>query len=158
MQGSGKTAICDGYFVPNKHVDTTALPVQVFHPVFQQFLDRINDPTFTPDIATIAAVSELMTQTMVLQKSELDASQILRALVTDILGKDVAQVASRGSRMPDGLVSKRVGHCRIPLVCVEYKRALGEGGCDPSVQAAYSIREFLVLKSVGDFPTFLRPD
>jgi len=42
-------------------------------------------------------------------------------------------------------VYKLAGENKIPLVCVEYKRVFGEGSCDPSVQAAYSVREFLVL-------------
>ena len=150
MQGNSKTAIYDGSAKPNG-VETTALPVQIFHLVFQRFSDRIDDPTFEPDKATIAAVSKLMTANMVIRSSESDAFTDLRPLLTDLLGRPVDQRSSRGSRILDGLVSKRIDECDVPLVCVEYKRSLGEGGCDPAVQAAYSTREFLTLDKVCGF-------
>ncbi|KAF9643344.1 hypothetical protein BDM02DRAFT_3104572 [Thelephora ganbajun] len=55
----------------------------------------------------------------------------------------MGQAVSRKSRVPDGIIFKQTASCNIPLVLLEYKRAIGEGGCDPFLQAAYSLREFL---------------
>ena len=153
MQRNSKTAIYDGLVKPDG-VETTALPVRIFHPVFHQFSDRIVDPSFKPDKATIAAVSQLMAANMVIRSSESDAFTTLRPLLTNVLGRTVDQQSSRGSRILDGLVSKRIDECDAPLVCVEYKRSLGEGGCDPAVLAAYSVREFLTLNKVCGFRVF----
>ena len=66
------------------------------------------------------------------------------------------KVESVGGRIPDGLVYKELEQFLIPLICFEYKRALGEGGCDPLIQAELSLREFLVLDKVCGFRMLLR--
>lgn len=157
MQGNEQTMICDGSYNPNRPLDTTALPVQIYNPIFEQFSSRINDPTFEPDESTIATVALLAAETSKIRHPESNAFSALRPLLTKLLGRDVGQVPSSGSRTPDGLVYKMIRESRVPLVCIEYKRALGEGGCDPSVQAAYSVRDYLVLEKVCDFRVFLHP-
>ena len=54
-------------------------------------------------------------------------------------------VTSTRTRTPDDTVTvlEAVGHHIVPLLTLEYKLAFGEGG-DPSTQAAFSVREFLV--------------
>lgn len=106
---------------------------------------------FEPESKTITTVSQLMAVTMQIHYSESEAFNALRPLLTNLLGKDVGQLSSKGSRTSDGLVYKQVDEYYVPLVCIEYKRSFGEGGCDPSVQAAYSVREFLVLDKVRGF-------
>ena len=114
-------------------------------------MERIDNPSFDADRKTIATVSRLMTTAVEIHASEDAAFSKLRPLLSELLGAEVGVLQSKGSRAPDGLVHKRIGECYIPLLCVEYKRSVGEGGCDPSVQAAYSVREFLVLDQVRVF-------
>ena len=125
--------------------------------MFQQFLDRVNDHAFEPDITTIAAVSQLMTATMEIHSSESDPFSALSPLLEKLLGKEVEQPPSTGSRTSEGLVFKQIGRCRVPLLYVEYGRAFGEGWHDPSVQASYSVRELLVMKKVRDSRSVLCP-
>ena len=157
LQGDIGTAIYDGYFKPGRPVETIAPPIQIFHPVFQQFSDRINDPTFEPDEATIVSVSKLMSATMELFSSEIEAFNKLHPLLSDLVGKDMVQIPSKGSRTSGTLVRKQIGNTDVPLVRVEYKLALNDGNRDPSVQAAYSVREYLVLEEVCGFRVFLHP-
>ena len=158
LQGSSKTAICDGSFKPGQPAEKNmALPIQIYHPVFEQFLDRINDPKFEPDNKTITSVSKFMSASMELYRSESDAFIKLRPLLSSLVGKDTVQVPIIGSRTPDGLAYKRIDDVYVPLVCVEYKLASGEGNCDPCVQAAYSVREYLVVENVCGFRLFLHP-
>jgi hypothetical protein len=134
-----------------------ALPIQLFHPVFQQFIDRINDPEFKSDIETIASVSKLMSTTMELFSSESDALSALRPILSGLLGPDLVQMPSKASHAQDALIHKRIDGMDVPLVCFEYKLALGQGNCDPSVQAAHSVREFLVKDQVCGFRLFYTP-
>ena len=157
LQGDIKTAMCDGYFKPGRPVEAMAPPIQIFHPVFQQFSDRINDPTFEPDEATIVSVSKLMSATMELYPSESEAFNKLHPLLSDLVGKDMVQIPSKGSHTPGTLAHKRIGNVYVPLVRVEYKLVLDDGNRDPSVQAAYSVREYLVLEEVCGFRVFLHP-
>lgn len=134
---------------------TIAPPVQVFHPVFQEFLDGIDDPALEPDEEVVSAISELMLATMEIHPSGYDAFGELRPLFAKLLGGYVGEVMSNEERTPVGMRFKQLPGCIIPLVCVEYERTFGEGRCDPSTRAAYSVREFLVLKRVCGFRMFL---
>jgi len=96
-----------------------------------------------------------MLSTTEIHSSEDNALGTLRPLLSRLLGTYVGQAVSIGTRTPDGVVYKTLDTCLAPLLCFEYKRALGEGGCDPSTQAAYSIREFLVKDDVCGFLVFL---
>ena len=58
------------------------------------------------------------------------------------------------SRIANAVVSKEFGDCVAPLICVKYKRVIGEGGYDPLAQAVYSAREFFVSEVCG-FCVFL---
>ena len=136
-------------------VVAVAPPVQIFHPVFQEFLDRIDDPAFKPDKEVFSAVSELMLSTAEICSSEDDALEKLRPLLSQLLGAYLGQTTSTGTRGPDGIVYKRLDTCLAPLLCFEYKPVLGEGGCDPSTRAVYSLREFLVKDNVCGFRVFL---
>ena len=147
----------DGSFKPGRFVDTIALPVQIFHPVFQQFSDKIGDPAFKPDEATIVAVSKLMTADMVIRSSENGTFSTFHPLLANLSGRPAGQWSSRGSLTLDGLVLKQINGCDVPLVCIKYKPRFGKGGCDPAVQAAYSIREFLTLFEARGSQAFRHP-
>ena len=120
-------------------VITIAPPIQIFHPVFQEFLDRINDPKFEPDEEVAAQVVHLMSHSSHIYHLEAATLSGLRKILTDLLGGYVAQAISSNSRNPDGVISRNEDSRNIPLILLEYKRAVGEGGCDPSIQAAFSL-------------------
>jgi len=134
---------------------TIAPPVEIFHPVFQEFLDRIEDPAFKPDREGILAISKLTRITMGLNPEGYSAFFGLRSLLDELLGVRIVQVTSTGARGPDGMVFKWLDDCLVPLVCIEYKRTFVE--CNPSTLAADSLREFLVLDEVCGFRVFLHP-
>ncbi|KAF9642685.1 hypothetical protein BDM02DRAFT_3105347 [Thelephora ganbajun] len=62
---------------------------------------------------------------------------------------------------PDGTIQKTGRKNSIPLLVMEYKRAVGEGGCDPLTQASYSAWKYWQdkrLEGVRDkccCPTFI---
>ena len=155
LQKNSKTAIHDGFYAckqpPHPTVVTIAPPVQIFHPVFQEFLDRVDSPTFQPDEEVLSIVSKLMPTVTEIHPSEYNAFANLRPLFTKLLGGYVGPVISTGTRILDSVRFKQLGEYLVPLVCIEYERAFGEGGCDPLDQASYSIREFLVSPEVRGF-------
>ena len=59
-----------------------------------------------------------------------------------------------GSCVPDGVMTVEHEGLAIPLILLEYKRSIGEGGCDPSVQAAYSLQRFLYQVPFACFASF----
>ena len=95
-----------------------------------------------------------MLSTTKIHSSEDDAVENLRPLLSQLLGGYLGSTTSTGKRIPDGVLYKSFVTHIAPLICFEYKRTLGEGRCDPSTQAAYSAREFLVKDDVCVFRVF----
>ena len=157
MQKNSNTVTYDGFYADRRGqppLITIAPPIQIFHPVFQEFSDRIDSPTFEPDEAALSIVSELMPLVSKIPPSEEHALEKLRPLLGCLLGRYVGSVSSTGKRTPDGMVLKVADNYVVPLLTVEYKRAFGEGGCDPSTQASFSVREFLASAQVCGFYVF----
>ena len=98
-----------------------------------------------------------MLYTSRIHSSEDKALEELHLRLSQLLDVEVTQQASTGNHAPDGVAYKRLGVHITPLLCLEYKRALCEGGCDPSTQAAYSLREFLVKDDVCGIRVFSAP-
>ena len=158
LQKNSKTAVYDGYYAHKQGlhptVVTIAPPIQTFHQVFQEFVDRVNDPAFEPSDEVVSIISELMSTAAEIDPSEDKALLRLRPLLSRLLGGFVGQVTSIGTSTPDGMMLKQPDERAASLVCIEYKRAFGEGGYDPSTQASYSVREFLVSPQVRGFHMF----
>ena len=115
-------------------VITIAPPVQIFHPVFQQFLDRIDDPTFAPDEEVVARVSCLMSYSSRLHPSGDDAPVKLRGHLAVLLQGHMMQGMLFDPRSPGGVVARHEVNRTIPLITFEYRRSICEGGCGPTVQ------------------------
>jgi hypothetical protein len=111
-------------------------------------LDRINDPEFEPDEEVVTHVSHLMPHSLRISSSEDAALLELRELLIELLG---------GSDNLDGIVFKREKGRSIPLVLLEYERVIGEWEYDPSIQAAYSLREFIFKDEVSALRLFCIP-
>jgi hypothetical protein len=126
----------------------------VFHPVFQEFLGRINDPGFHPDLEIASAASDFMYKASQMYSKETDPWGELRPCLRRLLSRNLNPRAAMGTRIADGLASIVVENMDVPLLCLEYKRGFCESGCDPSIQAAYYTRDFLVVDKVCDFQTF----
>ena len=147
LQGKPETVIYNGSFVCNHrgrpNIVTVAPPIQIFHPVFQEFLQCIHDPGFKPDESAVEYALKLMFLCSAIHPSEDAALPQLRTLLGKLLGGCVVQKMSTNLCTPDGIMTIERGDLQIPLFLLEYKRSIGEGGCDPSVQAAYSLQNFL---------------
>jgi hypothetical protein len=152
-QGKPSTAIYNGFFACDREgkpkIITVAPPIQIFHPAFQELLDRINDPDFEPDQELIALVLRLLPIASQIHLNEDDALRPLRPILSGLLGGYMSKTMSEGRANPDGIILKQEPTRQIPLVLLEYKRSLGEGGCDPSVQAALSLLKFLYQDEVS---------
>lgn len=146
LQGNSRTAIFDGSFVKKAQVSTIAPPIQIYHPVFQEFKNQINKDD-EPDPGIIGWVSKLVLD-MGEIRDEKEGAASLRIHLEKILGVPVKQRLTEQNRYPDGIVSIVDGVTFVPVIVLEYKRALGEGECDPLVQGAYSALNYWVERGV----------
>lgn len=137
LQAKSNTVIWDGFYNIDHPKHTSALPLGIYHPVFQRFLERI--PHAEPSRDLVKEVHKLMSQSTGVGAAEAFLAENLRQSLSLILGQHMDETATPFAK-PDGVILAR-GPYPIPLVVMEYKRALGESGCDPSVQGSYSTRK-----------------
>ena len=135
LQANPQTTIYDGFYNINFPADTTALPIEVYHPVFRNFMKNIS--TAKPSKELLTEVLGLMTTSTGVGTVESSLATDLRSALTNILGKYMGQAIVSGA-IPNDVIQKMGHKCAIPLLVMEYKRAVGEGGCDPLTQASYS--------------------
>ena len=144
-QASLETAIYDGFYNPNRWVPTIAPPIQVFHPVFNSFLRAISDPNLVPHPEVLKSVSHFMDKaTSVIP--EYAKNTDLRELLSNILNIPLVQELVKEGRSADTVYHVRVENTLVPVLVVENKRSIGEGGCDTLIQAEYSCINMWTLK------------
>lgn len=135
LRDGPQTAIYDGFYNIDHPTDTSALPIEIFHPVFSHFTKNIS--TAKPSGELLVEVQGPMTTSTGIGTTEPLLAEPLRAALINILGKYMGQEVVGGA-IPNGAIRKPGQKCSIPLLVMEYKRAIGEGGRDSLTQASYS--------------------
>ncbi|KAJ3511266.1 hypothetical protein NLJ89_g4197 [Agrocybe chaxingu] len=133
------TAIHDGRYA--KGGSTQAPPIEIFHPVFGDFLRIVSDKGHQPsveDIRNVQALSNFLSELD--ETNETSRNVRTRGVLSRILGVEIYDEGNADSTRSDGVYTIMVGDKRIPVLLGEFKKELGEGSCDPSAQAAFSIR------------------
>ena len=104
---------------------------------------------FDPGKKVASVVSELLLVTTEIRPSENNTLDELRPFnkLLGVVSTETCGLVCMACRTFEG--------CLAPLLCLEYKRVLGEGGCDLSTRAAYSVREFLALNKACGYRVFL---
>jgi hypothetical protein len=146
-QANEATAIYDGRRVPG--ISTTSPPIEIFHPIFAQFIHIVNDPHVQPMADDLKDVQELMYYLSEVFSSEKDYSQGLRQRLHKILRGYVLQTSNPDGTIPDGTITLLIGNARIVILVLELKREVGEGGSDPAHQASLSLRRSWIDPSVS---------
>jgi len=73
----------------------------------------------------------------------------IRTRLRKILKQDIHEEWNADGTSVDAVYMLQVGDCRISLLIAEFKRILGEGGCDPSIQAGITCRRTWIEESVS---------
>ncbi|KAF5352155.1 hypothetical protein D9758_009263 [Tetrapyrgos nigripes] len=142
-QRNRNTAIFDGSFAPSNDddgpvVETAAQPIEIFFTPFGELKAALADPHFVPDPDCLRAAADLMTKIGVVSVEAKYAAKIREAL-KQLIGRYIAEIKTSEGRSANGLVSTIIDKVLVPLLLIELKRSLGEGGCDPCAQAEYSV-------------------
>jgi len=134
--------IYDGRYDVKYPTETTAPPLQLFHPVFGHFLDDIADEKMDIPDETLRAAADFMASASGIYEEPIRQSAILPHL-SAALSIGMTQVVNLDRTCPDGAVIATLTD--IPetatLLVDEQKRDLGEGA-DPSIQAGLSMIRF----------------
>ena len=146
LQANPQTTIYDGFYNISRPAYTSALPVEVYHPVFQRFVENVK--TVQPNEELLNEVRKLMTISTGVGTVEEPLAEHLRSALTRILGKYMGQAATSGA-IADNVIHKTGKNYSIPLLVMEYKRTVGEGGFDPMIQASHSAWKYWRNERVG---------
>ena len=79
----------------------------------------------------------------------------IRKRLTRILQLPVHEEPNTDKTCADGVHMIMVGGVRIPILIMELKRELGDGGCDPTTQAAIAMRRSWIQQDVSLFMSCL---
>ena len=145
-------AIYDGRRAPIEPISTIAPPIQIFHPIFDDFIHLVNDPECQPDVGDIKDVQELMYFASEVGRKELGQyglNEGLRKRLRRILQAEVHVEPNDDRTEADGVITLQIGDDRIKFLILELKRELGEGGCDPTTQAGLSMKRSWIEPFVG---------
>ena len=152
IQGDDAQVIYDGRRAPNGLISTVCPPIQIFHPIFDDFIHFVNDPDVQPTADDLKNVQELMYFASEVGRKE-DRhdghNDGLRELLRRILQAEVHEESNDDGTRPDGIITLQIGDARIAFLILELKRELGEGGCDPTIQAGLSMKHSWIGLSVG---------
>jgi hypothetical protein len=149
IQSDYAQVIYDGRWAQGGINSTIGPPIQLYHPIFDQFINLVNaldtEPT-TKDLKNIYELMEYVSE--VGQKNRYCYSAGLQARLTNILGFMI-----HGERNPDGswtdsAITLQIGTTCIMTLIMEAKRDLDEG-CDPSTQVSLSMRRSWIDSEVG---------
>ena len=152
VQADPYTAIHDGRYPPKPLFPTIAPPLEIFHPVFAGFLHLIRDENTQPTDQDLKYVRELLSYAaMVGSVMEVPRNAEIRKRLTRILQLPVHEEPNTDKTSADGVHMITVGDVPIPLLIVELKRELGDGGCDPTTQAGIAMRRSWIQQDVSLF-------
>ena len=152
IQGDDAQAIYDGRRAPTGLISTIAPPIQIFHPIFDDFIHLVNDPDFQPTVDDIKNVQELMyfaSEVGRKEEGKFGLNQGLRKRLRRILQAEVHVEPNDDETKADGVITLQIGDARIAYLILELKRELGEGGCDPTTQVGLSMKRSWIEPSVG---------
>ncbi|KAF8955828.1 hypothetical protein BDZ97DRAFT_1926207 [Flammula alnicola] len=147
IQAKQEFAIHDGLSAPSKSTTTVPLttvapPIHIFHPIFEQFSHDYSDPNLELSREFLLQVRDLMSFASQLQPSEVPSNATWRLLLSRLLGISVQDVENPDTTHTDGIALVNITDLgeTVPFFFSELKNNLGEGGCDPSIQAGCSMR------------------
>jgi hypothetical protein len=146
IQGDASLVIYDGRRGRNP---TIAPPIQIYHPIFDEFTGLVNNPDVQPTVEDLDNVYELMHTLSCINRQEDDIRRKAHENIGHILGTPILEVQNPDNTRPDGVIMVELGKTSIPYVFLELKREIGEGGCDPTSQASLSMKCSWVHKEVG---------
>lgn len=118
---------------------TIAPPIQLFHPIFDDFTHTVNDPNVQPTIKDLKSVFDLMVTLAEICRPEEYCVRLCKYSGL-ILDGHIERESDPDGAKPDGVIMVDRHSIRIPCVFIEMKGEIGEGNGDPSFQVSLAMR------------------
>ncbi|KJA15092.1 hypothetical protein HYPSUDRAFT_72261 [Hypholoma sublateritium FD-334 SS-4] len=139
-----------------------AIPVELYHPAFAQFLGIVGDKEFHPPEALVRSTVRFLSNVSQIATSENSRQQSTRNMLAELLGHPVFQTVHRNGSSADHVIQYQCAGGSIvgsaALAVIEEKAELGTSG-EPSVQGSFSYLQHFkyekALKSACFCPSFI---
>lgn len=141
----GKFPIYDGRYAPQNSASTMAPPVQIYHPVFGYFLDDVSNRDLAVSDDLIRCTQRLMATVSAVHEGEAAMKAEMRAALEAIFERVLFSISNSDQTSLDGLILSAEERA---MLIAEFKREVGEGGCDPTIQASLSVLRYLAQREV----------
>jgi hypothetical protein len=149
---SGDQRIFDCRCAKDNLVNTVAPPIQLFNPAFAFFSGKAFDPNYDVPNDVVHDVRDLMTQFALIYDKEDHRRSHLQSSLTKVINYPLASVDNADKTKPDLVAMGQCGNLQTYLVVAEDKNEFGDGGSDPSVQAAFSFQRIFCQEEVIPSP------
>lgn len=148
-----------GPYVADQRIDTRAPPIQLYNPVFGQFLNGVANKDLEVPTEVVQATARLMNLASAIYQNETQRRATIQEELTSALSVAVGiEFYNSVGTAPDGTVITEipVGQGLKPAaICIkEDKNEIGDGGSDPSILAGLSYGQFWAQKDVHAFKYF----
>ena len=144
--------IYDGRYVANRPIDTRALPVQLYNPIFACFMDDIANNNLEVPNVVIRATARLMDRSSAIYDNEDHRREAIIADLREATSRDMPSVSNSDRSAADGTAaantSVETGYQLAAVSIREDKNEIGNGGSDPSTQASFSYGRFWAQNAV----------
>ena len=137
-----KLPIYDGLYDATEPIDTTAPPIQLFHPVFGHFLDDLSNNLCVPPEILNATVGYMQASSAIYDNEAIRRAVLERHL-SRILGNGMGTVVNSDGTWPDGAFSITLPNetCGSAVILMKEDKN-NFGGTDPSIQVGLSMARF----------------
>uniref|UniRef100_A0A0W0FIA2 Uncharacterized protein n=1 Tax=Moniliophthora roreri TaxID=221103 RepID=A0A0W0FIA2_MONRR len=122
---------------------TTALPIELYHLAFANFLSNAHDPNLQVPNDVLCSTAKLIRQLSVIRVLENPHSSDCKQTLADIMECALSHFVNKNSSSADFMspYPTPMNAIAAPGI-VEIKSEWGSGGCDPSVQVSFSYARF----------------
>ena len=149
VQAHESQAIHDGRLPPNPKFFTIAPPVQIYHPIFDQFTQIVSDRAIQPTNEDLEQAQKLMKSLSYISTKEHPRNAMICEKLCDILEIDIYEASNADETSNDGVHMFVVNNFCIPLLVIQLKEEFAEGASDPSTQVGLSMKRAWIQKAVS---------
>ena len=148
VQNNDTQVIHDGQHAP-MGISTVAPPIEIFHPIFNDFIRLANDPDVQPTCEDLHNVRTLMSLASGVYLSKEYRKKIKAQLCKTLVKILVNAEADDDETEADDILKMTINTAQFMTLALEWRRELGEGGCDSSTQAGLSMKRAWLESNVG---------
>ncbi|KAF8316230.1 uncharacterized protein EI90DRAFT_3173059 [Cantharellus anzutake] len=162
MDYQGKSSpLWDCRYAAETPKPTVAIAIQLYHPAFAFFSSKAFDPGFEVPPELESQTYNLLVKSAAIYRSEEERRLKIKPILGKIIGRSLLAVRNDDFTAPDGSVMGSHPGPASYILVNEGKKEIGDGGSDPSTQAAFSFLRRYQQEEAQDIaqrcccPTFL---